>query len=120
MSKHRVLVVEDDVLVRMDCAEMLSKAGYQVLEAKDADQAIELLSKHSDISAIFTDIEMPGSMDGLKLALAVRDRWPPVKILATSGRPHFNQRDLPDGGRFFSKPYSHEQIMLALKELLES
>jgi CheY-like chemotaxis protein len=120
MSARRVLVVEDDILVRMDCAEMLSKAGYQVLEAKDADEAIDLLSKQPDIAAIFTDIEMPGSMDGLRLARAVRDRWPPVKILATSAHAHFNQHDLPEGGRFLWKPYSHEQITQALEELLES
>ena len=112
-----VLIVEDDILVLMDTAEAIRRAGYRVLEAGNADQAIRLLEKHADIEVLFTDIEMPGSMDGLRLAHAVKDRWPPVKIVSTSAYLEFHSSHLPDGGRFFPKPYSVKQIAEVLSEL---
>ena len=112
-----VLVVEDDILVRMDAADMIERAGFRVIVAGDADEAIQQLEAHSEISVIFTDIEMPGSMNGLLLARAVRDRWPPVKIIATSAHLDFQESDLPEGGRFFAKPYVRSQLMDALREL---
>jgi CheY-like chemotaxis protein len=112
-----VLIVEDDFLLRMDAADMIRAAGFEVIEAGNADQAIEVLEAHSDITAVFTDIQMPGSMDGLKLARAVRGRWPPIKIIATSGRLHIDETDLPEGGRFLPKPYSHAQVTRVLREL---
>jgi CheY-like chemotaxis protein len=99
-----VLVVEDDSLLRMDAAQMIQEAGFTVLEADNADQAIALLEQRADINVVFTDIQMPGSMDGFKLAQAVRDRWPPVKIIATSGYFRGMSNSLPEGGRFISKP----------------
>jgi CheY-like chemotaxis protein len=116
--KSVVLIVEDDALVRMDVAETIQRAGYDVIEAANADEAIALLESRSDISVVFTDIEMPGSMDGLKLAHAVRKRWPPVKLIATSGHYHINDSDLPSGGRFLAKPYAPEQIARTLGEVL--
>ena len=80
-----VLIVEDEFLLRMDAADMIAAAGFEVVEAENADQAIEILEARRDITVVFTDIQMPGSMDGLKLARAVRGRWPPIKIVATSG-----------------------------------
>ncbi len=79
-----VLIVEDEFLLRMDAAEAIAAAGFEVIEAVNADQAIEVLEARRDITVVFTDIQMPGSMDGLKLARAVRGRWPPIKIIATS------------------------------------
>jgi two-component system, response regulator PdtaR len=76
-----VLVVEDDILVRMDAADMVREAGFDSVEASNADAAIEVLERRFDITVVFTDIQMPGSMDGLRLAAAVRDRWPPIKII---------------------------------------
>jgi len=81
-----VLVVEDETLVRELVAEELAEAGYIVVVANDADQAIAILEARQDINLVFTDIDMPGSMDGLKLAAAVRDRWPPVHIIITTGK----------------------------------
>jgi len=81
-----VLVVEDETLIRELVAEELEVAGYTVVIANDADQAIAILEARQDIHLVFTDINMPGSMDGLKLAAAVRDRWPPVHIIITSGK----------------------------------
>ena len=83
-----VLIVEDEFLLRMDAVEMIAAAGFEVVEAGNADQAIEILEARRDITVVFTDIQMPGSMDGLKLARAVRGRWPPIKIVATSGHVH--------------------------------
>jgi CheY-like chemotaxis protein len=88
-----------------------------VIEAANADQAIEFLEARPDITVVFTDIQMPGSMDGLKLARAVRGRWPPIKIIATSGRLHVAETDLPEGGRFLRKPYSPAQVTGVLREL---
>ena len=112
-----VLVVEDEFLLRMDAADMIQEAGFDVVEAANADQAIEILEARRDITVVFTDIQMPGSMDGLKLAQAVRGRWPPIKIVATSGHVHVRERDLPEGGRFLPKPYSPRQVTGVLREL---
>src|ERR1700709_515587 len=98
-----VLIVEDEFLLRMDAADIIAAAGFEVVEAENADQAIEILEARRDITVVFTDIQMPGSMDGLKLARAVRGRWPPIKIVATSGRVNVAQKDLPEGGRFLPK-----------------
>ena len=80
-----VLIVEDELLVRMDAMRAIETDGFEVVEANNADEAIAILEQRNDISLIFTDIDMPGSMDGLKLAHFVKDRWPPIKIIATSG-----------------------------------
>jgi CheY-like chemotaxis protein len=112
-----VLIVEDDFLIRMNAAEMIADAGFDVVEAASADEAILVLEDRFDITVVFTDIQMPGSMDGLKLAAAIRGRWPPIKIVATSGLVDVRQDDLPEGGRFLPKPYSPEQIIRTLREL---
>ncbi len=114
-----VLIVEDEFLLRMDAVEMIAGAGFEVIEAANADQAIEILESRRDITVVFTDIQMPGSMDGLKLARAIRGRWPPIKIIATSGRTSLGQTDLPDGGRFLSKPYSPLEVTGVLHELTD-
>jgi CheY-like chemotaxis protein len=112
-----VLIVEDDFLLRMDAADMIAAAGFEAVEAANADQAIEILETRRDITVVFTDIQMPGSMDGLKLARAVRGRWPPIKIVATSGRVNVTEIDLPEGGRFLPKPYGPKEITGVLREL---
>jgi CheY-like chemotaxis protein len=113
-----VLIVEDEFLLRMDAADAIAAAGFEVVEAANADEAIEVLERRTDITVVFTDIQMPGSMDGLKLAQAVRGRWPPIKIIATSGRLHLDEADLPEGGRFLPKPYSPSQVTGVLRELI--
>lgn len=112
-----VLIVEDDFLIRMHAAEMIADAGFDIVAAASADEAILVLEVRLDITVVFTDIQMPGSMDGLKLAAAIRGRWPPIKIVATSGLVDVRQDDLPEGGRFLPKPYSPEQIVRTLREL---
>jgi two-component system, response regulator PdtaR len=113
-----ILVVEDDFLIRLNTAETLEDSGFEVIEAMNADEAIVILERRSDITVLFTDIQMSGSMDGLKLATAVRDRWPPILIFATSGQIKLGPNDLPDGGRFLPKPYSTTEITKILREVL--
>jgi CheY-like chemotaxis protein len=112
-----VLIVEDEFLLRMDAVDMIEAAGFDVVDAANADEAIAILESRFDITVVFTDIQMPGSMDGLKLAQAVRGRWPPIKIIATSGRVSVTEEDLPEGGRFLAKPYSPTQVTGVLREL---
>jgi CheY-like chemotaxis protein len=113
-----VLIVEDELLLRMNAVDMIAAAGFEAIEAANADEAIEILENRRDITVVFTDIQMPGSMDGLKLARAVRGRWPPIKIVATSGHVDVAETDLPDGGRFLPKPYNSHQIAGILRELI--
>jgi CheY-like chemotaxis protein len=100
-----VLIVEDEPLIRMGAVALIEDAGFEVYEAGSADAAIALLELHEEISLIFTDVDMPGSMDGLKLAHYVRGRWPPVKIIVTSGHVNVEGESLPVGAQFIPKPY---------------
>jgi CheY-like chemotaxis protein len=93
-----VLVVEDDFLVRMSAVFVLEEAGFDTLQAGTADEAIGLLETRSDIKVVFTDVNMPGSMDGLALAHAVRSRWPLVALLLTSGYARVRNEDVPERG----------------------
>lgn len=111
-----VLIVEDEPLVRLDAVRAIEDAGFEVVEAANADEAIRILENRSDIQVVFTDIQMPGSIDGLKLAHAVRNRWPPIKIIVTSGHHLVSENDLPEGGRFFAKPYDSTQITNTIRE----
>jgi CheY-like chemotaxis protein len=115
-----VLIVEDEFLIRLQAAQIISRAEFDVVEASSADEAISILEARSDVAILFTDIQMPGRMDGLKLAAAVKGRWPPIKIVATSGLVNVRQEDLPEGGRFISKPYDSIQLTAALQELTAS
>ena len=110
-----VLIVEDEPLVRVGACNMIEDAGFEVIEAASADEAIRILESRSDIRVVFTDVHMPGTMDGLRLAHAVRGRWPPIKIIVTSGREVLTQHDLPEGGRFFAKPYNPIQLRDTLR-----
>ncbi len=109
-----VLVVEDDPLVRLGAVDLVEDAGYVAYEAGDADQAIAMLERHEDIFAVFTDIEMPGLMDGLKLAHFIKKRWPPCAILVASGYIKLSAKDMPENALFFPKPYTPSAIAEAL------
>jgi CheY-like chemotaxis protein len=112
-----VLIVEDEPLVRLYAVRAIEDAGFEVIEAANADEAIRILEERSDIR-VFTDIHMPGSIDGLKLAHAVRNRWPPIKIIVTSGHSQVSEQELPEGGRFVAKPYRPTQITDTIRELM--
>jgi CheY-like chemotaxis protein len=112
-----ILIVEDELLLRLDSAETIEHAGFEVIQAANADEAIAILNARLDIHVVFTDIQMPGSMDGLKLARFVRNRWPPIKIVATSGRVVVGNDDLPVGSVFLPKPYRGAEVVATLRQL---
>ena len=107
-----VLVVEDEMLLRMRAVDMVEDAGYTSVEAVDADAAFAILESRSDIALLLTDIQMPGSMDGLGLAHSVHDRWPPIKIILVSGQLKLADLDIPADSRFFGKPLE-ANVMIA-------
>jgi len=116
MEKAVVLVVEDEALIRISALYIVEDAGFAVLEASNADEALAILESRSDIRAVLTDIRMPGSMDGWELAGAIRRRWPPIHLIVASAHAP-NGGVLPANGRFIGKPYAAEQITGALYEL---
>jgi CheY-like chemotaxis protein len=115
-----VLIVEDEVLLRMHATAVIEAAGFDTVEASNADDAIAILEARKDIRIVFTDIEMPGSMDGLKLSRAVRDRWPPIEIILTSGKRHPQADDLPERGQFFPKPYNPDALIATITQFANS
>jgi CheY-like chemotaxis protein len=119
-SRPVVLVVEDEPLLRMLAVEVVEEAGFTAIEARDADEAVALLESCTDITLLFTDIDMPGSMDGLKLAHAVRDRWPPIKILVVSGKQRLQSSDLPSNSCFVGKPYRTSALVDELRSIIGS
>ena len=96
---------------------MIEFAGFDTLDAADADTAIAILAARPDVRVVFADIRMPGSMDGLELAHLVRDCWPPIEIITTSGHVRLSGYELPNGGRFLPKPYTAHEVTMHLKEL---
>jgi DNA-binding NtrC family response regulator len=116
MSASAILIVEDEFLISLTLAESLEDAGYSVITTFNADEAISVLESRTDIRMIITDIDMPGSMDGLKLAAAVSDRWPPIKIIVTSGKHRPGKSDLPDGSFFLAKPYRLSQLTEVVRQ----
>lgn len=109
-----MLVVEDDPFILMDALSIVEEAGFEAIKAQNADEAVLILETRLDIRIVFTDIEMPGSMDGIKLAKAVRGRWPPIEFLLTSGRREIRDEDIPARGRFLAKPYTPSEVSEAL------
>ncbi len=116
-SPVSVLVVEDEALVRMGIVDYLEDQGFAVFEASNADEAIRLLTANADIRVLFTDIDMPGGMDGLRLAAAVRDRWPPIKIIVTSGHRKATAAQMPSDAVFFAKPYNPDVVAQTVRGL---
>ncbi|MBM7485938.1 MULTISPECIES: response regulator [Bradyrhizobium] len=117
-SRLVVLVVEDEPLLMMVAVEMIAELGFEVIEARHADEAIAVMEKRQDVHVVFSDVHMPGSMDGLKLAHYVRHRWPPTKILTTSGKARLAVAELPSGGRFIQKPYTATDLGIALHAII--
>lgn len=114
-STSVVLVVEDEALVLMTAVDMLGDAGFTVLGAEDADGALQLLEGRTDIGILFTDVDMPGSMNGFVLVQHVAERWPHIRLVITSGRIRPSNRDVPDAGQFVPKPYMAEQLLAAFE-----
>ena len=110
-----VLIVEDEPLLCLDISDSLSAKRYEVIAVTNADDAIKALEFRNDIHTIFTDINMPGSMDGLKLAAAVRDRWPPVNIIVTTGKSAPHRDEMPENSLFIAKPYRSAEVVEAVR-----
>jgi len=112
-----ILVVEDEPLVRLFLSDFLDEAGFKVFEAVNADEAMTILQARPDIQAIISDIEMPGSMNGLALARTVQERWPGVGVVITSGRAHPGPDDLSDKVAFLAKPYLPDTIINVIRQM---
>jgi two-component system, response regulator PdtaR len=112
-----ILIVEDEALVRLSAVGMLEDAGFRMIEAANGDQALELLEVDSDVQLLFTDINMPGAINGLALAKRVHDRWPHIGIMVASARPIQPPHELPAGSRFEQKPYSPATVVRRAREL---
>jgi two-component sensor histidine kinase/CheY-like chemotaxis protein len=117
-SPTNVLVVEDEMVLRLRAVDIVEDAGFTAVEAVNADEALAILESRSDISLLFSDIQMPGSMDGLKLAHAVHDRWPSIKIILVSGLVKVSDVDKPADSRFFGKPLEVKQMIAELQEMV--
>ncbi len=111
-----VLVVEDEPMLRTLAVDIVELNGFTAIEASNADEAVAVLESRSDIDIVFTDVEMPGSMDGLGLAKAIRWRWPPIELIVTSGR-NKSDASIPERGVFFQKPYRVGEIAKALQRM---
>jgi CheY-like chemotaxis protein len=107
-----VLIVEDEMLLRMRAVDMVEDAGYTSVEA------VTILETRSDIALLFTDIQMPGSMDGLRLAHTVHERWPPIKIILVSGALKLAKSDIPADSRFFGKPFEAKEMIAEMQEMI--
>ena len=119
-SKITVLLVEDETLVRMLGADVLEEAGFVVLEADGADEALVILDARDGVDLLFSDVDMPGSMDGLELARLVHQRWPAMRIVLTSGHHRLNESSLPDGGRFLRKPWTQTSMIEKVRSTLDA
>ncbi len=113
-----ILIVEDDPIVRVVAAEFIAEQGFEVLEAENANAALDLFNARSDIELLFTDINMPGKLDGLALAREVARRWPQVLLIITSGRGSLGY-SLPATGEFIAKPYDFDKLAERIAELLK-
>src|SRR6204780_1348564 len=113
-----VLVVEDEMMLRMRAVDMVEDAGFTSVEAVNADDALAILESRSDIELLFTDIQMPGSMDGLKLAYAVHKRWALIKIMLVSGQLKLTDNDKPPKSRFFGKPLDVKQMIAEMQDMM--
>lgn len=113
-----VLVVEDEMVLRLRAVDIVEDAGFTAVEAVNADEALTILESRSDISLLFSDIQMPGSMDGLKLAHAVHERWPAIKIILVSGQVKLSDTDRPADSRFFGKPLEMKRMIAELQEMV--
>src|SRR5437660_12304212 len=113
-----VLVVEDEMMLRMRAVDIVEDAGFSPVEAVSADDALAILESRSDIELLFTDIQMPGSMDGLELAHAVHERWPLIKIILVSGQLTLSDADKPADSRFFGKPLDVKHMIAEMQDMM--
>lgn len=114
---HTILLVEDEAIIRFELADFFADAGYTVFEASSAAEAISLLEREKSIRVVLTDIQLPGSMDGLKLAHYVRDRYPPTVLLVTSGAAYIPPDALPINSQFIAKPFDPARMLRQIERI---
>lgn len=115
--KPVILVVEDEPLLRMAAVDMIEDAGFDVVAAANATEAVEILERRLDIRIVFSDIDMPRGMDGMRLAALIRKRWPPIRIILTSGYTSVDAVQMPPDSVFFPKPYVEEKIIETIHQM---
>jgi DNA-binding NtrC family response regulator len=113
-----VLIVEDDMMLRMRAVDMVEDAGYTPIEAMDAAEAVAILESRSDVALMCTDIQMPGQMDGVGLANAVYARWPAIRIIVVSGQLNLPHLDLPPHSRFLGKPLDAGEVIAEMRDMI--
>ena len=111
-----MLVVEDEPILRMSAVDMIEESGFATVEAADATEAIRILEQRTDIRIVFTDIDMPRGLDGMKMAALIRDRWPPIHIVLTSGAVLASDVTMPARSVFFAKPYNENDVVATLRK----
>ena len=116
--KPAILVVDDEALLRFHAAELLAENGYAVVEAPNAEAALKMLKSRPDVRLLFTDIQMPGPIDGMELARLVHERWPHILLVVTSGLQRPSDEEIPDHGRFIAKPYRARELLGQVDEML--
>lgn len=119
MAVSLVLIVEDEPLLRMLAASFLEDAGFETLGVGSADEAIVLLESRPDIRVVFADINLPGSMNGLRLSHVIRGRWPPIQLVLTSAHAYVQDTDLPERGLFLGKPYDKSELIGVIRSLMQ-
>ena len=117
-AKPAILVVDDEELLRLNAADLLEESGYAVIEAASAEDALRTLEIRPDVRLLFTDIQMPGAIDGLELARLVHERWPHIRLVMTSGQKQPSRAEIPDKGRFIAKPYRAGELLGQVNSML--
>jgi DNA-binding NtrC family response regulator len=120
IGSRTILIVEDEALVRFDLVDFFTDAGWRVFDAEDADQAIVILDRHKEIRAVLTDVQMPGSMDGVKLAHYVRERFPPTVLFIVSGNAPIPESELPAQARFLPKPFDPHKLLRQIESMAQA
>jgi len=120
IGSRTILIVEDEALVRFDLVDFFTDAGWRVFDAEDADQAIAILDRHKEIRAVLTDVQMPGSMDGVKLAHYVRERFPPTVLFIVSGNAPIPESELPERARFLPKPFDSHKLLRQIESMAQA
>lgn len=116
-TRPLVLVVEDEPLLRLFAVDMIEDAGFETVEAANSTEAVAILESRPDICIVFTDVDMPHGIDGIRLAACIRDRWPPIKIIITSGKPLPRRVNIPAETVFFPKPFRQDKVIETLRAM---
>lgn len=119
ITRHPVLVIEDEPILRIDALAMVERAGFEAVEALSVDDAIHILETRPDIRIVYMDIDMPRGVRGIEIAAAIRDRWPPIEIIITAAFHVRGELDLPERAEFYPKPIQYAEVMTAMRRLAD-